>query len=1452
MNVKKNKWIKRIVIFSITGLTLMISAIIFLPEVQTFVARKLVKFVAHRTQSSVSVGSFEMRLLKDFEITDLFIGDQAGDTLIYVKKFRASFDSLSLSQNYYALDTLELENPVVKINKLTLSAYNYDFLLKLFGASEASTDAKPLHINAAHILIKKGRFAYREYSLDANKPDDVFNSSNMLLSDLDVSLRDIHYGDSLSFITERISFSEQCGFIADSLTFFVNISGSRMRVEQFRLRTPHSKIDISVFNFDMPFSVGRLNSQTAAEKETGCISQSRISGRDIAFFTEYFKGNRSEYYLTAFLYKNENQYVTDNLSLLVGNTELRMNAVASENIKSPDFYVSADIIHLHAEKSLFTDIPVYELLGDTAILSENLHALEYLDLTGKLDYTADSIRFNALMNSNLFNAQHDLTYVPYAGRYFIKGSSKIDFTDRAAWLPIDSFSIQSLHTEYYMSFKSGKFHRAMVSANFYNTSYQAFNFQMLKAQALLEPAKYSMSLSADELQYKFLSDLDYFPASKGDQYDYSIQLDHFLIPSGTDSLTVSGEIAGSVKGSFFGKLDGYIGATNLNFKKNSQSFSLAALVLKMTNEYGQQIFELDTEYGQMDFRTTADLSELPVYLKSYFSDFVPVLSDNKTIMLADSDMKGITNLSLDLKNMQPVNAFFFPDYNLGSELHIEAYYNIFEKQFELTCRIPEIRIADNKLSDFNLDVFGDKKTLSLTALSSGSLMNDELFLDRIYFESSFENNEVNTVLSWYNNDSLMHAGDFSIFTEFADSENGMFIYNSILPTRFILKGKAWDFVGKSIDYHSGSLTFDSVLMVSGASEIEINGRLSSNPEEAVVIDFYELYLDNLKRYIAFQGFQLEGSFRGRIALYNLLASPGFDVAASINSLKINNYEFGDLSVSAGHEISENTTHLNIFAFNGDNRFSLKGDLENYETLDIQIGIPAFDMRILHDMFKDDLDIYGGTGNGNLQIFGDIRNPSFNAVLRADSLKTRLHYLGTEYQFSPIIALTDSSLEVFKTTITDSYGNTGDFAAEIRHQKFDDFIFDVNMNFNRLMVLNTKATNKEDYYGRVFAGGNAHVIGSFSDYKVDADIRTLPGTELVVSMQDEAVRDDYEFISFTGNEKNIKPDSTEEAAEITGDMNLNMHLRLEPEAKFEIITDPVTNDRLSFSGRGLLGFKSGTGSDIEMTGEYEILRGKYDFNIEDFFGYEFDVKEGSTIRWTGSPEEAITDIEAQYTLRRIDLYDLFRNETSKNIYVPITCHIYIKNRLMQPDISFGLSTDESQRTLSSVLDNMHRDELNKQFVSLLLFKKFQPMGGIRQEAADNTASDFDPSALLAKQLGPLLSSINKNLDVGLKYKRLETRQTDEIELDISAGLFDNRLQLSGNVAHGNYYNTPGSNTVGDFEIEFNLTSDGRYRMRVYNASNRNLIYNSAPYTQGVGFFFRSEFEKFFKFTNKLKK
>jgi hypothetical protein len=75
------------------------------------------------------------------------------------------------------------------------------------------------------------------------------------------------------------------------------------------------------------------------------------------------------------------------------------------------------------------------------------------------------------------------------------------------------------------------------------------------------------------------------------------------------------------------------------------------------------------------------------------------------------------------------------------------------------------------------------------------------------------------------------------------------------------------------------------------------------------------------------------------------------------------------------------------------------------------------------------------------------------------------------------------------------------------------------------------------------------------------------------------------------------------------------------------------------------------------------------------------------------------------------------------------------------------------------------------------------------------------------------------------------------------LLDDRLIIDGNidVSGSNSSSQKTSSIVGDINIEYKLTPDGRFRVKAFNRSNDLSLFNDyAPYTQGVGVFYRKDF------------
>ena len=90
-------------------------------------------------------------------------------------------------------------------------------------------------------------------------------------------------------------------------------------------------------------------------------------------------------------------------------------------------------------------------------------------------------------------------------------------------------------------------------------------------------------------------------------------------------------------------------------------------------------------------------------------------------------------------------------------------------------------------------------------------------------------------------------------------------------------------------------------------------------------------------------------------------------------------------------------------------------------------------------------------------------------------------------------------------------------------------------------------------------------------------------------------------------------------------------------------------------------------------------------------------------------------------------------------------------------------------------------------------------------------------------------------------------TQNLNLDLGKDFLDGRLSINSSLDIPIGQSGTSTLLLGDTEIIYSLTKDGRIKLRAFNRSNRNdpLMQNSGPYTQGVGILFQKEFESVLK-------
>jgi len=273
-------------------------------------------------------------------------------------------------------------------------------------------------------------------------------------------------------------------------------------------------------------------------------------------------------------------------------------------------------------------------------------------------------------------------------------------------------------------------------------------------------------------------------------------------------------------------------------------------------------------------------------------------------------------------------------------------------------------------------------------------------------------------------------------------------------------------------------------------------------------------------------------------------------------------------------------------------------------------------------------------------------------------------------------------------------------------------------------------------------------------------------------------------------------------------------------------------------------------------------GDYLFTLQNVINKKFNIKRGGTILWNGEPYDANVDFEAIYNLKT-SLNSLVIDTTyytNKDYYkkrIPVECQVYLTEKLMNPNIKFDINlptADEEAKTLIKTAINTE-EKLNKQFLSLLVLNSFMP----EQTGSDAYLSNgstttglgtVTTSELLSNQLSHWLSQISDEWDIGVNYRPGDEISKDQVEVALSTQLLNDRISINGNVGYGGQTVDQASNIVGDFNVDVKLNKSGKIRLKAFNESNDKLLYENAPYTQGVGVFYREEFNSFSELLHKF--
>jgi polyisoprenoid-binding protein YceI len=642
-----------------------------------------------------------------------------------------------------------------------------------------------------------------------------------------------------------------------------------------------------------------------------------------------------------------------------------------------------------------------------------------------------------------------------------------------------------------------------------------------------------------------------------------------------------------------------------------------------------------------------------------------------------------------------------------------------------------------------------------------------------------------------------------------------------------------------------NIKIDNVKMSHFNEEIALSGVLRDSTYKDIDLNFKDV--DLIKITPRIDSLALAGNVNGKL---NIKQQNGIylpESSITVDDFKVNSFNMGSFNANIRGNESLTNYSANI-SLKDDNNETLTviGNLDvsgKDSSLDLDIEFNRFILNPLNPLGEGVITNIRGEIGGNSKVSGRLQRPQITGELTLDRGGLSIPYLNIDYAFNndTKIALQRQSFIFDNAVLIDSeYASVAALSGNVNHVNFSNWSLDLNIDSDKLLVLNTTDSEEALYYGTAFIDGNLNIAGPTNELVIKADVISEEGTVIKIPLNDSESFGDHSYIHFLSpKEKEARSKGEEVVIKDIRGLELDLDVEVNDNAEIEIVIDRESGSTIKGRGDGVLLAQINTNGRFNMYGDFIVNEGVYNFVYGGLIQKEFEVEQGGTLAWEGDPLKALINIKAVYDDIQANPSILLDNPINRSI--PVEVEIHLTGELERPDPIFNLSFPNVNTTLNSELSYRLDDNESRQFqaLSLLATGSFTNQLRIDQQAIYGNLTER-ASAILNSFFSDGDSTLQFNLNYQIGENRPEYQTDDRFVTQITAKVSD-RILINGKVGVpiGGVNETV---VAGDFEIEVLLNEDRTLTLKFFNRENDIRSFGEQiGYTQGMGLSYNVEFD-----------
>ncbi len=1460
----------------IVSLPLALTILFRSPLIQTLSARLVTEWVSENMDREISIESMNFSFFDGLYLSGVKAYDHKNNPIL-------ELNSLLAMPHFAWTGQIEFSNIEIDGASFTYGRYKDDktsALLMFLGLDSTQSGGSGNNFKLYSKEIRLTNSVFRLFDETKSYTNEKgMDYADIVINGINGYLKDFYLiNDSVNTKVLMLQAVEKCGLGIQNLSADFSIGSNGLHAYNSKLSTDKSKLD---FDLDFYYSSYQTMSEFIDSVNIiGEIRPSELDLTDLGYFSDVMFEMPDKIIVSGSVQGKVNELNGDNIVLEYAKNTSFTGDVYIKGL--PDFFDSYISLGIHDFRTSKCDIqsfvlPIEERNIDVPL---EIECADNISVTGnflgyygnfksKLEISLPNGKLLAEVNFN--ENKNDSIYVgaKLAGEYLNIGKIlQIDEITAPVFFNADVEIKGENEDDLIYNFKT------LISS----VGLMGYNFNRIKLEG---------NYSKDSLRSTFrIGDKNLMADGRlmfESNNEPSLEVNAEIKRVNIDKLGLWNDGKFNLATSMYLKIMGfdanYLTAElllkNSRLKIKDDIYNIDSIYL--TKNYNEKTgHRLDLQSDIADANLSGDflfmeLADNSLGLINYYYPF-------SNVKLKDTVSKN-AKFTVEIKDSRIIHDHFIKGLELEDGTRADLSFDFNKKLVDLNLSSDRVNFygidfLDNNVSaqttngkiHFNYDI----KTIILKDSTSSD--KTVLGLDNFQMLSSIGDSVLGFDFLWFNTDTILLTKGLIR----GKLENGTVVDTlRINELDVVINNVKWTLDSANrIYFDSLGVAFSAFNISAGNSSLLVNGRYPKNESDELEIDFDKWDISHFDILSDPYNLNFDGIINGNVkwgmigknpTLLSNIRIEGFGLNGQYlgKALLMNSWDNTNKSIYLKAHIVDNTGKRMHELFHADGYYY---PFNENDALDIKARFTAFKLPAIEAFLESYVSEIKGNTTGEITLKGTVEKPVITGFASINETSLLINYLNTRYSFSNLIVFEENMIHFDKLVLYDTLGNSARISGFLKHHNLSNPWLDVSISSDKLLFFNTTRKMNDLYYGTGILSGDIRITGAPDDIKLDITTSTKQGTRVYLPLDYTTeladkdyiifIKSDFDSIAEAENVKKLKLKEEKEIDELKYAIDLAMDIT--PIARINIAM-PSDMGSIEAQGTGDLKMEVNSDGDFGLFGEYIVEKGLFHFTIENLVNKRFELVKGGRISWTGDPYTANINIRGLYKVKAnlaslgvvIDSSATYKNK------VNVECNIILKDQLMNPTIKFEIAMPDLdpdlQRAVYAQLDTTNQAMVNQQMISLLVLGTFS----FSNASSINLSSSY--YTILTNQLSGMLSQISDDFDIGVNYKPGDNITDEEFEVALSTQLFDDRLIIDGNF--GVSYDRSqqnASNIVGDVNIAYKLTADGRWILKAFNHSNVNswYYYNSydkvSPYTQGVGIAYRKEFNNLREFFKRVRK